>query len=144
MYRRPFFLKAPTSSNCEFPHFDISRDIWNHVALWVCFLNPSNDRQNCEYLWLIWVPRRLGVVSSSFSLRSVMFLTVCILWVSGYLPGNEHKKSIVYTDEQYQPLYFKAKRQIGYSRWLLPSESCYPFYSSNTFNIKNENSEVVQ
>lgn len=42
---------------------------------------------NKQYLWLIWVPLRLDIVSSKFCLRSAIFFTVLILLVSGSSPA---------------------------------------------------------
>lgn len=40
------------------------------------------------YLWLIWVPRRLDMVSSRFCRRSAMFFTVLMRLVSGSSPAD--------------------------------------------------------
>lgn len=40
------------------------------------------------YLWLIWAPRRLDMVSSKFCRRSAMFFTVLMRLVSGSSPAD--------------------------------------------------------
>lgn len=52
-------------------------------------------------LWLIWVPRRLDIVSSKFCLKSAMFLTVLILLVSGSSPdiSSRHCLAVLLYDK---------------------------------------------
>ena len=73
--------------------------LYHYKKLSICcnffFIDPQTGRTE-EDLWLIWVPRRLDIVSSKFCLKSAMFLTVLILLVSGSSPRKVTQSFVIH------------------------------------------------